>query len=108
MRNEINQNGKEPVVGLGNEVIGSETGIKVLQSPASDVIVREVHDWELDILTDGATNEVKAVAFLFVGLAGGFLQNFWDALASIAHQRPMTMKDFTLIHPLISQMQKIH
>jgi hypothetical protein len=71
------------VIGAGNEFGGVIRGFNILQSEASDVIVRGVHDWELDVLTEGSQSDAKNLAFACLGLAGGCLQNIWSLIDDV-------------------------
>lgn len=76
--------------GNSGNIIQSPNPINILQSTAADVIVREVHDWELDVLTDGEQSDVKSMAFACLGVSAGFAQNAWALVANVIDKKPIS------------------
>lgn len=76
--------------GNTGNIIQSTNPINILQSTAADVIVREVHDWELDVLTDGEQSDVKSMAFACLGVSAGFAQNAWTLVENVIDKKPIS------------------
>ena len=70
--------------------------IQVLKSSAADVIIREVHDWELDVLTDGEQSDWKNLSFACLGIAFGLVQNAISLLVDAQASRPITLSQIFL------------
>lgn len=74
-----------------NKFDANTNTIQILKSSAADVIVREVHDYELDVLTEGDQSDLKSLAFTCLGTSFGFLQNFIELVSETSKGKPSTL-----------------
>ena len=77
-------------VSNNNTINNPKDPVKVFQSVAGDVKIREVHDWELDVLTKGDQSETKTIAYTCLGLTGGFAQNIYSLVSDFHNGVPIT------------------